>query len=111
MGTITPLKTPPQPKVAFQKSEMSVILDVYGRLVMSGQAKDYGIGMFRDHALFAIFRRHAEQPTWRIEKTPSLRNQQGMYAVYGGQGQMLKRGHDLKQVLAVFESRRFQVVD
>lgn len=110
MASVTKLQPAQPPKVAFHKSEMSKILNVYGKMVMSGQAKDYAIGMHRDCAVFAIFRRHAEAPTWRIEKIPSLRNQQGAYIVYGGQNQVLKRGHDLAQVLRVFDTRRFEVI-
>lgn len=98
------------PRIAFHKTEMRPILDTYGRLVISGQARDYAIGMTTDQAIFAIFRRAAEQPTWRIEKTPALRGRQGQYVVYGSAGQVLRRGHDLRQVLKVFESRRFEVV-
>ncbi len=111
MGTIAQFAGPvPQPRVAFQRAELSVILNVYGRMVMSGQAKDYAIGMHRDQAIFAIFRRHADNPTWRIVKTPALARLQGAYAVIGTQGQMLKRGKTLDQVLKVFETRRFEVV-
>ena len=111
MGSVTRLQPGPAPKVAFHRTEMGRILDVYGRMVMSGQAKDYAIGMHADHAVFAIFRRHAEAPTWRIEKVPALRNQQGAYIVYGSQDQVLKRGHDLAHVLRVFETRRFEVIN
>ena len=100
----------PEPKTAFHRSELSLILDIYGRLVMAGDAKDYGIGMGKDEAVFAIYRRHAENPTWTIVKTPKLANAQGAYAVQGSQGQVLKRGRDLKQVLSVFDRKRFQVV-
>ncbi len=100
----------PVPKVAFHRTEMSPILDVYGRLVQSGQARDYAIGMFPDKAIFAIFRRAAEQPTYRIEKVPALANRQGAFVVYGSAGQVLKRGHDLKAVLRVFDSRKFDVI-
>ena len=111
MGHITPLKRPAKPpKVAFQRPELSLILDVYGKLVMTGQVKDYAIGMHKDQAVFAIFQRHAETPTWSVIKTPSLTNLQGAYAVLGSQGQVLKRGRELKSVLSVFETRRFQVV-
>ena len=110
MGSVTKLQTAASPKVAFHRSEMSKILNVYGKMVMAGQAKDYAIGMYKDQAVFAIFRRHAEAPTWRIEKLPALRNQQGAYVVYGSQNQILKRGHDLQQVLKVFESRQFRVI-
>lgn len=97
-------------KTAFHRTEMSPILDVYGRLVQSGQARDYAIGMFPDKAVFAIFRRAAEQPTYRIEKVPALASRQGAFAVYGSAGQVLKRGHDLKTVLRVFDSRKFDVI-
>ncbi len=99
-----------QPKVAFQRAEMSLILDIYGRMVMSGQAKDYAIGIYADQAVFAIYHRHSENPSWRIIKTPDLARAQGAYAVIGAQGQMLKRGKALHQVLKVFDTRRFEVV-
>ncbi|OFW99414.1 MAG: hypothetical protein A3E78_03060 [Alphaproteobacteria bacterium RIFCSPHIGHO2_12_FULL_63_12] len=98
------------PVVAFQKGELQPILDVYGRLVIAGEARDYSIGFGRDVATFAIFRRHAESPTWRIEKEPALANRQGQYAVYGLGGQVLRRGRELKQVLRVFDSRKFTIV-
>lgn len=98
------------PRIAFHKTEMRPILDVYGRLVMAGEARDYAIGMHKDHAIFAIFRRHAENPTWRIEKQPHLANMQGQYVVYGQAGQVLRRGRDLQQVLRVFDRKRFTVV-
>ena len=110
MASITPLQRKSQANVAFHRTEMSRILNIYGKMVMSGQARDYGIGMFPDHAVFAIYRRHAEAPTWRIEKIPALRNQQGSYVVYGSQNQVLKRGHDIAQVLKVFETRKFEII-
>lgn len=111
MKTVTTLSSNSLTSVtAFQKRELSQILDVYGRLVLAGQARDYGIGMYRNEAVFAIYRRHAEQPTWRIMKTPALARAQGAYSVIGGEGQMLKRGRELSQVLSVFDKRRFQIV-
>ncbi len=111
MAHVTPLKnTAPKPKIAFQRAEMSQILDVYGRLVLSGQAKDYAVGAHKDQAVFAIFRRHAENPNWTITKTPALARMQGAYSVHGAQGQILKRGRELKQVLSVFETRKFDIV-
>ena len=103
-------KPSPDPVVAFQKSELQPILAVYGRLVMAGEARDYSIGFGKDVATFTIFRRHAESPSWRIEKEPALANRQGQYAVYGPGGQVLRRGRELRQVLRVFESRKFTIV-
>ncbi|MEM8617044.1 MAG: DUF2794 domain-containing protein [Pseudomonadota bacterium] len=111
MVDIIQFKAPRQaPRIAFQRSEMGLILDIYGRLVMAGEARDYAIGMGRREAAFDIFRRFAETPTWRITKTPALARAQGAFAVLGRQGQVLKRGRELKHVLRVFDSRRFEVV-
>lgn len=85
-------------------------MNVYGLLVRSGEARDYGIGMEKDRAIFAIYRRAAEQPTWRIEKIPALANKQGAYVVYGSAGQVLKRGQELASVLKVFDKKKFQVI-
>ena len=63
-----------------------------------------------DAAVFSIFRRTAENPLYRIEKRPKLRNKQGEYAVIGMDGQILKRGHDLKKVIHVLERKLIRAV-
>lgn len=98
-------------QVAFDRREMSEILSIYGRMVAAGEWRDYGISCLRDMAVFSIFRRTAENPLYRIEKRPKLRNRQGMYAVVGIDGQILKRGHDLKSVLRVLERKLIRSVD
>ncbi len=85
--------------VAFHRTELSAILALYGRMVAAGEWRDYGISHLRDVAVFSIFRRTAENPLYRIEKRPALRLRQGQYAVIGAEGQVLRRGHDLEQVL------------
>ena len=96
--------------VFYQKSELHIILSLYGRMVAAGEWRDYGISSFRDVAIVSVFRRTAEQPLYRIEKRPKLRNKQGEYAVIGMDGQILKRGHDLKTVLRVLERKLIRVV-
>jgi hypothetical protein len=61
-------------------------------------------------AVFSIFRRTAENPLYRIEKRPKLRNKQGEYAVIGMNGQVLKRGHDLKKVIHILERKLIRSV-
>ncbi|MCA0872632.1 DUF2794 domain-containing protein [Seohaeicola saemankumensis] len=114
--TPSPFPTgPAQPKapvqVAFHRTELSVILSVYGRMVAEGEWRDYGISCLRDVAVFSVFRRTAEHPLYRIEKRPRLRNRQGQYAVVGMDGQILKRGHDLKTVLRVLERKLIRAVE
>jgi hypothetical protein len=107
---VTPFERPPE-QVAFHRTELSVILSLYGRMVAAGEWRDYGISCLRDVAVFSVFRRTAEIPLYRIEKRPKLRNRQGMYAVIGTGGQVLRRGHDLKAVLRVLERKLIRAVE
>lgn len=98
-------------EVSFDRRELGLILSVYGRMVAAGEWRDYGISCLREAAVFSVFRRTAEVPLYRIEKRPRLRNRQGLYAVVGADGQILRRGHDLAQVLRVLERKLIRPVD
>ena len=101
----------PPPQVAFHRTELGPIMSLYGRMVAAGEWRDYGISSLREVAIFSIFRRTAEYPLYRIEKRPKLRDKQGMYALVGMDGQVLRRGQDLKTVLRVLERKLIRVVD
>lgn len=98
-------------QVAFDRRELSLILRLYGQMVAAGEWRDYGLSHGREAATFAVFRRTAEVPLYRIEKRPKLRARQGIYAVLGAAGQVLRRGHDLAAVLKVLERRLIRPVD
>ena len=98
-------------QVGFERQELQRILDLYGRMVAGGEWRDYAMDFTRDRAIFAAFRRAAERPQARIEKRPSLRNKQGMWALYGEHGQVLKRGHELAGVLAPMERRLMKTIE
>jgi len=103
-------KKPIVEQVAFHRTELSVILSVYGKMVAAGEWRDYGISMLRDVAVFSVFRHAAETPIYRIEKRPKLKRAQGQYSVVGMDGRILKRGHDLKSVLRVLEKKLIRSV-
>lgn len=105
------LRETPNPVVAFHRTELSVILSLYGRMVAAGEWRDYGISTLKDVAVFSVFRRTAEHPIYRIEKCPKLRGRQGMYSVVGMDGQILRRGHDLKTVLRVLERKLIRAIE
>jgi hypothetical protein len=88
-------------RVTFDRQELGQILNLYGRYVAEGEWRDYAMDFGHDRATFAVFRRAAEQPLYRIVKDPSLARKQGAYAVIAQGGLILKRGHDLTQVLKV----------
>lgn len=91
------------PIVAFDRKELAMLLNVYGRRVATGEWRDYAMDMLRDRALFSIYQRSSERAHITIEKNPKLRNKQGQYIVTNAQGRVLRRGHELDKVLRVLE--------
>lgn len=96
---------------SFHRTELSLILGVYGRMLTSGMARDYAIDHLKDRAVFSIFRRTSEVPIYRVEKRPKDANRQGAWSVISPAGGTLKRGRDLGQVLRVFDRKLMRAVD
>ena len=95
--------------VAFTRSELTRILSLYGQFVAAGDWRDYAIDCLSDAAVFSIYRRASEMPLYRIEKRPKLARRQGAYVVVSMTGTILKRGHDLAQVLRVFDRQKMKL--
>jgi hypothetical protein len=97
--------------VFFDRREIDQLMRLYGRMVAAGEWRDYAIDGLREAAVFSVFRRTADTPLYRIEKRPALARRQGAWAVVGEGGHILKRGHELAQVLRLFDKGRFSVVE
>ncbi|RAK59289.1 DUF2794 domain-containing protein [Phenylobacterium hankyongense] len=106
-----PHAAPRQVRVFFERRELVRLLNLYGRMVAAGEWRDYAIDGLSESAVFSVFKRASESPVYRIEKRPALARKQGAWAVLGQGGMVLRRGHDLEQVLRIFDRGRFKVVD
>src|ERR1700761_7223601 len=104
-------QAPRAARVFFERRELTRLLSLYGRMVAAGEWRDYGIDGLAEAAVFSVFRRSSEAPLYRIEKRPALARKQGAWAVVGQGGHVLRRGHELEQVLRFFDKGRFKVVD
>jgi hypothetical protein len=97
-------------RIAFDRRELDQILHVYGRKVADGEWRDYAIDALREKAVFSVFRRSSEMPLYRIEKQPRNARRQGAYSIVAATGLILKRGHDLAQVLRAIDRKPRLVV-
>ena len=96
--------------ITFHRRELDAILWIYGRMVGEGEWRDYALDHMKDRAVFSVFKRAGELPLYRIEKNPKLAAKQGAFSVTNTAGMVLKRGHDLRQVLKVFD-RNLKLVE
>ncbi len=78
-----------------------MILSIYGRMVAAGEWRDYAIDHLRGRAVFStppgIYRRHA----WTSGRARSR----------SSRWRILRRGHDLAQVLRVLERKLIRAVE
>ena len=103
--------SPRQAIVFFERRELNRLLSLYGRMVSAGEWRDYAIDGLSESAVFSVFKRSSEAPLYRVEKRPGLARKQGAWAVIGQGGMILRRGHELDQVLRFFDRGRFKVVE
>lgn len=92
-------------KVAFDRTELRQILDLYGRKVADGEWRDYAIEFTNQKAVFSIYRRAAEFPLYRIEKAGRMVRQQGAYSVLAANGRVLKSSHDLAPIIKALDKQ------
>ncbi len=90
-------------EVTFARGELERILNLYSFMVAAGEWRDYAIDFLKDRAVFSVYRRAREVPLYQIVKQPKLARRQGEWCVVTGEGQILKRGHELSAVLRVFD--------
>lgn len=95
----------------FTRPELDRILRLYGQFVAAGEWRDYAIDFLKDAAVFSVFRRASEMPVYRIEKRPKSAGRQGAWMVVSMSGAILKRGHELDQVLKVFDRQRLRLAN
>lgn len=105
-----PPSAPLVEQVAFDRAELSIILGTYGRMVSAGEWRDYALSFLRDRAVFSAFRRAAETPVYRIEKQPKLRSRGGLYALFGIDGQLLKRANELTPIVRLLDRKLIRSV-
>ena len=80
-----------------------------GRKVAAGEWRDYAIDQLSERAVFSVFRRTSEVPLYRIVKQPRHARKQGAFSIVTPTGLILRRGHEIRQVLRVID-RQLQVV-
>ncbi|MBW3096735.1 DUF2794 domain-containing protein [Pseudohoeflea coraliihabitans] len=90
-------------RITFHRRELDLILRLYGRMVAEGEWRDYAIDHLRERAVFSVFRRASEVALFQIVKDPALARKQGAFMIVAASGAILKRGHELAQVLKFFD--------
>ena len=82
-------------KYFFEKNELKIILDLYGKMVSEGSWKDYGLTISSKQVEFSVFKNAAESAMYKICKNFKPSNKNLRYLITDSRGKILKNSHDL----------------
>ena len=86
-------------KYFFEKEELKIILDLYGKMVSRGSWKDYGLSISSRQVGFSVFKNAAENALYKICKNFKPKNENLKYLIIDTNGKILKNSFDLNILL------------
>ncbi|MDC0043867.1 DUF2794 domain-containing protein [Candidatus Pelagibacter sp.] len=86
-------------KYFFEKDELKIILNLYAKMVSTGEWKDYGLNISSRQVGFSVFKNAAENALYKICKNfkPSSKNLK--YLITDSKGKIFKNSFDLEFLL------------
>jgi hypothetical protein len=86
-------------KYFFEKYELKIILDLYGKMVSEGSWKDYGLNISSKQVGFSVFKNSAESAMYKICKNFKPLNKNLKYLIIDSRETILKNSYNLKILL------------
>ena len=83
----------------FEKYELKIILDLYGKMVSEGSWKDYGLNISSKQVGFSVFKNSAESAMYKICKNFKPLNKNLKYLIKDSRETILKNSYNLKILL------------
>ncbi len=98
-------------EVFFNKAELKLILNLYARMVSTGEWKDYGLNIYKKEVSFNVYQRASESPTYRITKNLKPKNQNEKYLIKDSKNQIINNSDDLENLIKKISWKKFKLVN
>tara|TARA_B110001454_G_C12368665_1_gene287431 strand:- start:144 stop:485 length:342 start_codon:yes stop_codon:yes gene_type:complete len=95
----------------FKKKELQLILNLYAKMVSSGEWKDYGISISKKEVTFNVYHRASEIPAYRITKNLKPKNNNEKYIITNSQNKIIKSSEDLQNLIRKIVWKKFKLVN
>jgi len=95
---------------SFNRSELGLILAIYGKKVSQGIWKDYAIDHSANNAVFSFYRSSFEKAYLQIEKNTKSTKSKLKYRLIDSIGRVLKQDNDLAKVISFLGSSQLKIV-
>ena len=97
--------------IFFNKLELQLILNLYARMVSSGEWKDYGLTITKPEVSFNVYYRTSEFPVYRITKNLKPKNKNEKYVIKNAQNKIISKSENLQNLIKKITWKKFKLVN
>ena len=95
----------------FNKKELKSILNLYAKMVSSGEWKDYGLSISKKEVSFNVYRRTSEFPAYKITKNLKPKNENEKYIIKDNQNKIINVSENLENLIKKIMYKKFRLVN
>ena len=85
--------------IFFNKKELQTILNLYAKMVSSGEWKDYGLSLSKREVSFNVYHRTSEYPIYKIAKSLKPKNENEKYLIKNHQNKIINKSESLENLI------------
>jgi len=97
--------------IFFKKKEVKLILNLYAKMVSSGEWKDYGLTITKREISFNVYRRTSEYPAYKITKNLNPKHENDRYLIKGSNNKIIKNSKNLNNLIRKVIWEKFKLVN
>ena len=97
--------------IFFNKKELKLILNLYAKMVSSGEWKDYGLSISKKEVSFNVYYRTAEFPAYKITKNFKPKNENEKYLIRNAQSKIINKSENLENLIKKIMWKKFKLVN
>ena len=97
--------------IFFNKKELKLILNLYAKMVSSGEWKDYGLSISKKEVNFNVYHRASEFPIYKITKNLKPKNENEKYLIKDNKNKIIKKSENLESLIKKIIWKKFKLVN
>ena len=97
--------------IFFNKKELQAILNLYGKMVSSGEWKDYGLSISKKEVSFNVYHRASEFPAYKITKNLKPKSKNEKYIIKNAQNKIINNSENLQNLIKKIIWKKFKLVN
>ena len=97
--------------IFFDKKELQLILNLYAKMVSSGEWKDYGLSISKREICFNVYHRTSDYPAYKIAKNLNSKNVTEKYLIKDSKNKIIRNSGNLENLINSIIWKKIKLVN